>query len=163
MDEKMKVLRVVIITIVVMILISCATTPKAQNVEIDRTARAHELIAEGLALLVAEHAERADEQISETGLRTLKTLARTIRVEAERVLSETKSDSDCSYALELSTCCKLTLFDGESHNRMREITGRLRNNVEITEELINSLKRYGIVVEQSEDGNIIRFTNQIEE
>ena len=84
----MKVLRVVIITIVVMVLISCATTPKAQNVEIDRTALAHELIAEGLALLVAEHAECADKLMTETETRTAEVLARLIGREAETRFTE---------------------------------------------------------------------------
>ena len=163
----MKVLKVVIITLVVMVLISCATTPKEQIVEIDRTTRARELIAEAVALLVAEHSERADKQISETDLRTLETLARTIRVEAERVLTENRArvevlvanaESDCSYVLELSTCGQLTLIDGD---RDRELIRLSTSSIgEITEELINALNRYGFVIVRNEDGNIIRFTNR---
>jgi len=70
LEEKMKGLRVAIITIVVIVLIFCATTAKAQNVEIDRTARATELIAEGIALLNAEYSERADELVTEAEKRT---------------------------------------------------------------------------------------------
>jgi hypothetical protein len=90
MEEKMKVLRVVIITLVVMILISCATTPKAQNVEIDRTEWAKEMIAEAITILVTDHIMNQPTIEPATGVlaETLNALGRAFGRDAEARIPE---------------------------------------------------------------------------